>query len=58
MGCDPCHVLFLKNKYFIRLKLGLQWIYILRIVKGINKDEIFSFQRRSLRIDKFWHCLA
>ena len=53
MGCDPCHVLFLKNKYFIRFKLGLQWIYILRIVKGINKDEIFSFQRRSLRIDKF-----
>jgi hypothetical protein len=51
-GVIDVRVSFL-NKYSNRLRLGLQGIYILRIVKGINKDEIFSFQRRSLRIDKF-----
>jgi hypothetical protein len=31
----------------------LQGIYILRIVKGINKDGLFSIQARSPKINKF-----
>ena len=33
--------------------MRLQGIYISRIVEGINKDDIFSFQERSIRTDKF-----
>jgi hypothetical protein len=43
----------IRKKDFIKLKLGLQGIYILRIVKSINKDDLFSFQPRLVRIDKF-----
>jgi hypothetical protein len=32
----------------------LQGIYILRIVKGINKNDLFSFQARSVKTDKIW----
>jgi hypothetical protein len=44
---------FLKKKYYTRLKIGLQGIYISRIVKGVNKDGFFSFQGRLVRTDKF-----
>jgi hypothetical protein len=51
-GVIDVRVSFL-NKYSNRLRLGLQGIYILRIVKGINIDGIFSIQAMSVRTDKF-----
>jgi hypothetical protein len=41
------------KELFYQLKMGLQGIYISRIVKELNKNGLFSFQARSVRTDKF-----
>jgi hypothetical protein len=40
--------LFYFLKIFYQAQMGLQWIYISRIVKGVNKNGLFSFQEMSV----------
>ena len=55
-GVIHVRIFFYFLKIFYQAQMGLQWIYISRIVKGVNKNGLFSFQEMSVWIDKFWPC--
>ena len=53
MGCDLGLGFISKERLYQAQNEAARNIYILRIVKGINKDNILSFQARPVRTDKF-----